>query len=130
VRIAFVTLTLRRARAPLLLLLAAGALSCGHRVPAPRRPLLPVRLLALNDFHGQIEPRRVAGRRAGGAPVLASWLRAARREGATLLLSAGDLVGASAPASGLLRDEPAVAFLNLLTNDRCAALPPVTDGDQ
>jgi 5'-nucleotidase len=123
---------LRRNQALLVPLLAAIALSCAHRGPAPQRPLLSVRLLALNDLHGQIEPGQVDHRRAGGAPVLASWLRAARvgREGSTLLLSAGDLVGASPPASGLLQDEPTIAFLNLLANDRCTALPPERRADR
>jgi 5'-nucleotidase len=114
--------------------LAALALSCAHSAPAPgTRALVPVRVLALNDFHGQLEPGEVLqGRPAGGAPVLASWLRAARagREGATLLVSAGDLVGASPPASALLQDEPAISFLNLLAGEACAPIPSTRRTDR
>jgi 5'-nucleotidase len=83
-----------------------------------------VKLLAINDFHGRmIDSQRVGSRRAGGAAVLASWLRAAQAgmEDATLLVHAGDHVGASPPESALLQDEPAVAFLNLLADAACSA---------
>ena len=81
-----------------------------------------VKLLAINDFHGQLSAgRRVANRPVGSAPVLASYLKNAQagREGQTILVHAGDHVGATPPASALLQDEPAVTFLNQLANDRC-----------
>lgn len=81
-----------------------------------------VKLLAINDFHGQLSAgRRVAGRPVGSAPVLTSYLKSARagREGQTVLVHAGDHVGASPASSALLQDEPAIAFLNQLANDHC-----------
>jgi 5'-nucleotidase len=84
-----------------------------------------IRILALNDFHGQLEPgRRVGNRPVGSAGVLAAWLEGARagREDRTYLVHAGDHVGASPPASALLQDEPSIAFLNLFANDRCRTL--------
>jgi 5'-nucleotidase len=81
-----------------------------------------VQLLALNDFHGQLGTgRSLAGRPAGAAAVLASYLRAASAafEGDTLIVHAGDWVGASPPASGLLHDEPAIEVLNLLSSEHC-----------
>ena len=81
-----------------------------------------VKLLAINDFHGQLSAgRRVANRPVGSASVLAGYLRNAQagREGQTILVHAGDHVGATPPASALLQDEPAVAFLNQLANDHC-----------
>jgi 5'-nucleotidase len=81
-----------------------------------------VQLLALNDFHGQLgSGRTLAGHPAGGAAVLASYLRAARAafDGESLIVHAGDWVGASPPSSGLLHDEPAVEVLNLLANEHC-----------
>lgn len=107
----------------------AAALACAAaraRDPAP--PAAPasirVRVLALNDLHGQLDPPvAVRGHLAGGAPALAAWLRADREgfEGRSLLVHAGDLVGASPPASGLLQDEPTVAFLNGLAGPGCRA---------
>ena len=63
---------------------------------------LHVKLLAINDFHGQLSAGRfVAGRPVGSAPVLAAWLKAAQagREQQTILVHAGDHVGATPPAS-------------------------------
>ena len=70
-------------------------------------PVVSVNILGINDFHGQLSPRTVAGRPAGGAAVLASYLRSASRE-YTLIVHDGDQVGASPPNSALLRDEPLV----------------------
>lgn len=83
---------------------------------------LRVKLLGINDFHGQLSAgRRVSNRPVGSAPVLASYLRAAQAgvEDKTVIVHAGDHVGATPPASALLQDEPAIAFLNQLGNDHC-----------
>ena len=76
---------------------------------------MTVQLLALNDFHGHLEPPsgQVAGVDAGGAAHLAATLAELREETPnTLLVSAGDLVGASPLPSGLLHDEPTVELMN------------------
>jgi len=53
-----------------------------------------VRLLAFNDFHGQLGPGKlIAARPAGSAPILASWL-GKYRDADTLIVHAGDLIGA------------------------------------
>jgi 5'-nucleotidase len=77
-----------------------------------------LQLLAINDFHGALEPRAVAGRPAGGAATLAAYLdraeEEARAEGApTLRVGAGDLIGASPPISALVQDEPTIEALGL-----------------
>jgi 5'-nucleotidase len=81
-----------------------------------------IKLLGFNDFHGQVSGGiDVDGRTAGGAPVLAAYLKKAMagHENSTVVVHAGDLVGASPPPSALLKDEPSIAFLNLLTNTHC-----------
>jgi 5'-nucleotidase len=87
-----------------------------------RDPLVRIKLLGINDFHGQLSAGRlVAGRPVGSAAVLASYLKTAAanaRDGA-LLVHAGDHVGASPPASALLQDEPSIMFLNQLANEQC-----------
>jgi 5'-nucleotidase len=84
----------------------------------------PVRLklFAWNDFHGQISAgRRVANRPVGGAAVMASHLKAARVgwEERSVLVHAGDHVGATPAASALLQDEPSISFINMLANKHC-----------
>jgi len=90
---------------------------------ATKKDAARVQILGFNDFHGGlVAGRTLRGRPVGGAAVLAAYLRDATRrfEGGTLLVHAGDHVGASPPASGLLQDEPSIAFLNLLANRFCS----------
>ncbi|MCQ4288458.1 bifunctional metallophosphatase/5'-nucleotidase [Pseudomonas stutzeri] len=89
------------------------------RDPAWRpEPVVSLNLLSINDFHGQLSPRTVAGRPAGGAAVLAAYLKAASNDN-TLIVHDGDQVGASPPNSALLEDEPSISFFNLLANPHC-----------
>ena len=85
---------------------------------------VPVQILAINDFHGQLTAgKKVSGRPVGSAPVLASYLREASKgmEDHTIIVHAGDLVGASPPQSALLQDEPTIMFFNMLGNTFCTA---------
>jgi 5'-nucleotidase len=86
-----------------------------------RDPVVNIKLLGINDFHGQLSPRAVGARPAGGAAVLASYLRAASAaaKDGTIIVHAGDHVGASPPNSALLQDEPAISVLNALANKHC-----------
>lgn len=88
-----------------------------------------VRLLGFNDLHGNLQTRARAegatsARPMGGAAVLKAWLDHERDPLAkhTLVLVAGDSIGASPPVSGLLRDEPTMAFLNELAAGKCPPL--------
>ena len=80
-----------------------------------------VKILAVNDFHGQISGgQNLNGEPAGSAPVLASYLKSAMADAGTattFIALPGDVVGASPPESGLLLDEPAVLFFNGLADD-------------
>lgn len=90
--------------------------------PAARHdPTIAVKLLGINDFHGQLSLRAVGVRPAGGAAVLASYLKEAAEQapGPAFIIHAGDHVGASPPNSALLQDEPAVGVLNMLANKWC-----------
>ena len=97
----------------------------GYTVPAPGScsgDRVPVKILAINDFHGQLGPgKKVHGRPVGSAPVLAAYLKAARRgwEDNSLIVHVGDLVGASPPNSAMLQDEPSIMFFNLLASRPC-----------
>jgi 2',3'-cyclic-nucleotide 2'-phosphodiesterase len=86
---------------------------------------ISVQLLGINDLHGQLDYKKelkdASGKvtaTLGGADYLAAYLK--QREATnpnTLLIHAGDAVGASAPVSALLQDEPTIDFLNRLGFD-------------
>ncbi len=90
---------------------------------AAKRELITLKILGINDFHGQITEGNFSGKRpVGGAAVLAAYLRnaASGYEKNTVITMSGDQVGASVPASGLLNHEPSILFLNTLGNDYCS----------
>jgi 5'-nucleotidase len=91
---------------------------------AAKRADIAVQLLGINDFHGQLSAGKLVDNRpVGSAAVLAAYLKheQASFAGTSFIVHAGDHVGASPPASALLQDEPAIAFLNLLTDEACAS---------
>ncbi|RFU63720.1 bifunctional 2',3'-cyclic-nucleotide 2'-phosphodiesterase/3'-nucleotidase [Peribacillus glennii] len=74
-----------------------------------------VQLLGINDLHGQLDTTsEFGGVKQGRADYLATHLkqREAQNPEHTLLISAGDAVGASAPVSSKLQDKPTLEFLN------------------
>jgi len=84
-----------------------------------------IQLLAFNDFHGSLEaPDAVvfdpaaedAGTPAGGAGHLAALVERlrARAPDRTVVVAAGDIIGASPLASALFHDEPTIAVMNRL----------------
>jgi 5'-nucleotidase len=91
-------------------------------VTAPRSVRVAMKILGINDFHGQLSAGKLVSKRpVGSAGVLAAYLRAASTgtTDRTLIVHAGDHVGASPASSALLQDEPAISFLNLLANRYC-----------
>jgi 2',3'-cyclic-nucleotide 2'-phosphodiesterase (5'-nucleotidase family)/predicted AlkP superfamily phosphohydrolase/phosphomutase len=78
----------------------------------------PVNIIGLNDFHGQLDqtttPLDGINVTVGGAAKLATLFdeEAAALPGTTLLLAAGDNVGASPSNSALLQDLPAIDVEN------------------
>ena len=103
----------------------------GHgRPPADRT--VDLQMLAINDFHGNLEPPAgssgsvnelqadgsVKAVQAGGVEYLAASLRTARKgHDRSLTVAAGDLVGASPLLSGLFHDEPTVEAMNKIGLD-------------
>jgi len=116
---------IRSARAGVWLAWACAAIlaGCAPRSSAPATTaaapgLVDAHLLAFNDFHGTLEPAsgangRIASVDAGGIEYFAAHmrqLRAANRN--TLVVSAGDNIGASTLLSGMFHDEPTIEALN------------------
>ena len=86
-------------------------------------PTTDVRLITFNDFHGNLEPPSGSSGRvtlpdgttvnAGGAAFLSTHVKQLQAEVKnSIVLSAGDNVGASPVVSALFHDEPTIEFLN------------------
>lgn len=79
-----------------------------------------VRVLAINDFHGQLEPPSgsaglLDGTPVGGAAWLAAHVRRLTADTAHhVFVSAGDLINASPFASALLQDEPTIEAMDAM----------------
>ena len=88
-----------------------------------------VQLLAINDFHGNLQPPSGSSGRiavgpggatvnAGGVEYLATWIKSLRTTNPnTITIGAGDLIGASPLISGLFHDEPTIESMNALGLD-------------
>ncbi len=93
-----------------------------HHKHKPRA--VDVQLLSINDFHGNLAPPGTitlpGGVRtpAGGAEYLATHINQLRAKNPnTLLVSAGDNIGASPLVSGLFHDEPTIEAFNAMGVD-------------
>ena len=88
-----------------------------------------VQLLAINDFHGNLQPPSGSSGRiavgpggatvnAGGVEYLATWIKSLRTTNPnTITIGAGDLIGASPLISGLFHDEPTIESMNAIGLD-------------
>ena len=109
----------------------ATSASAAPKKPTPAGPPpVELQLLALNDFHGQLEPVSAtsSGSRLpgfgttpfGGSEYLATQIKALEAETKkqnTLTVAAGDLIGATPLLSAAFHDEPAIEALNLMGLD-------------
>jgi 5'-nucleotidase len=98
---------------------------CASTPPATPQAAAPVEinLVALNDFHGNLEPTRYTYTppgasapvtiQAGGIDLIKGALNTFRQEDKDLLfVAAGDLIGASPAMSSLFADEPTLAAMD------------------
>ncbi|MGW5556185.1 bifunctional metallophosphatase/5'-nucleotidase [Micromonospora sp. NPDC003944] len=100
---------------------ALGAVATSPEQADARPKPVDVTLLALNDFHGNLEPPSgssgtIAGQTAGGVEFLATHLaelRAAAKKKNTITVAAGDLIGASPLLSAAFHDEPTIEALSM-----------------
>ena len=111
-------------------LVVAATLAPAGAAPNGPKPV-EIQLLALNDFHGALEPPSGSGGTvrtgtnpdgtavtvpAGGVEFLATQLRQlaeAQRKQNTITVAAGDLIGASPLLSAAFHDEPTIEALGL-----------------
>ncbi|MGZ8314565.1 MAG: bifunctional metallophosphatase/5'-nucleotidase [Telluria sp.] len=113
---------------PLCLALAAASLvsGCALRPQAP----LELNVVALNDFHGNLEASKFnytdkgqpATLKAGGIDTIGAALQAWRAEDKDLMfVAAGDLVGATPAISSMWADEPTLTAMSMLGMDASSA---------
>ncbi|MFI9332548.1 bifunctional metallophosphatase/5'-nucleotidase [Kitasatospora sp. NPDC052868] len=131
--------TVRSRRAGLAAVAAAGLLgsvavpTAAQAADANRHKTVNLQLLAINDFHGNLEPPagssgtireidpatgQVVSTPAGGIEYLATALRQARIPADdSITVAAGDIVGASPLTSALFHDEPTIEAMDKLGLD-------------
>ncbi|MGZ8286268.1 MAG: bifunctional metallophosphatase/5'-nucleotidase [Allosphingosinicella sp.] len=114
---------------------------CATTEPRPAAPV-EVKLIAFNDFHGNLQPPKSSIDHpapgpdairvpAGGAAYLASAIQTLRaRNDNNLVVSAGDMIGASPLVSALFLDEPTIHAMNLIRVDYNAVGNPEFDRGQ
>jgi len=121
------TLWRRAARCGVAIGAASLLLACAPIAPRPSGPV-DVKILALNDFHGNLLPpqggirvrdphdaSKTVNVSAGGVEHLASALAELRAKNPNhIFVAAGDLVGATPLLSALFHDEPTIEAMNLL----------------
>ena len=112
-------------RLALATLAAAVLAGCASAPPVATEPV-KVKVLAINDFHGNLKPpqggirvRDAAGKLvpvpAGGAEHLATAVAQIRAKHPNhVFVAAGDLIGATPLLSALFRDEPTIESLSLM----------------
>lgn len=112
-----------------LVTIASSAMACGGSVGTVSSASLPgapsplhVRLLAFNDFHGNLRPptgrvHGVAGSVGGAAYFAAHVKRLRAGHPNNALVAAGDLIGASPLTSALFHDEPTIDAMNVIGLD-------------
>ncbi len=113
--------------AVLLLLFSLAAVPVASAKKPPHAgPTTPIQILGINDFHGQLRPPdgvtssggRIGATSAGGSEYLASTVRALEATNPnTLVVAAGDNIGATPLISGIFHDEPTIEALNLIGMD-------------
>lgn len=105
--------------------MTVGLAACSAPAAAPKSATpVEVQLVAFNDFHGNLEApaggwKTEDGRiPAGGAARFASHVAKIRAENEnTVVVSAGDLIGASPLVSALFHDEPTIEAMNAIGLD-------------
>ena len=121
------TRLLASAAAALALVLAGTSAGPAEAKPKPRPTTVVGHLIAINDFHGAIDPptgsgAAVNGTPAGGVEYLATAVKALRAQQMqespySLTVAAGDLVGGTPLVSAAFHDEPVVEEMNKLGLD-------------
>ena len=108
-----------------LTLLSLSACATTQSIPDAAAPV-DVRIIGFNDFHGHLDPPKAtteivnaAGEKirvpSGGVAYLASAVDSLKAgQSNTVVVAAGDLIGASPLSSSLFLDEPSIMAMNMI----------------
>jgi 5'-nucleotidase len=113
------SIVVRRIRMVALCAAAIVAVAAVVRLSQAGDTTVDVQLLAINDFHGELDPPsggsgRIASTDAGGVEFLATHLaRLKSTNPNTFIVSAGDNIGGTPLLSSLFHDEASIEALNL-----------------
>ncbi|MBY0445187.1 MAG: metallophosphoesterase, partial [Burkholderiales bacterium] len=114
------------------LLVASIALALTACNDSDSTEAVDIKLIAINDFHGNIEaaegitltlpdpkdPSKTIKEPVGGAEYLATWIKNLKAKNPNnVVVSAGDLIGASPMISALHHDEPTIEAMNAMGLD-------------
>ena len=106
-------------------LLAVSGCATTQGIPTTAEPV-DVRIIGFNDFHGALDPPKAATEftnaagdkirvPSGGVAYLASAVDSLKAgQSNTVVVAAGDLIGASPLSSSLFLDEPSVIAMNMI----------------
>lgn len=100
-------------------------------LPEPEPAITTIKIVAFNDFHGQLQPlgdfnqspssSSSGAGQLGGVGWLAAYIKNLKRQNPdTLVVSAGDLIGATPLISALFHDESTIESMNRLGLDLSA----------
>lgn len=115
---------IRRILTPAALLLTAACATVPEAPPSQPPEPVTVRIVGINDFHGNLMPLsapkdvmtpdgEIVSIPVGGAAWMASAIAAIRAQNDySMVISAGDMIGASPLASAAFLDEPAIGVMN------------------
>lgn len=116
------------------MLLLAVVLGLGACASAGQNSPVEVKILAINDFHGNLKPpgtlriadpsdsTKTINVNAGGVEYLATLVRTLRAKNPnTVIVAAGDLIGASPLLSSLFKDEPTIEAMDMMGLDFTSA---------
>ncbi|WP_414709634.1 bifunctional metallophosphatase/5'-nucleotidase [Rhodopseudomonas sp.] len=109
-------------------LLLTGAAGCGAMAQPAAQDSVDLRILAINDFHGNLlpppggiaihdpaNPEKLVQVPAGGAEQMATLVKQLRDGHAnSIFVAAGDLIGASPFLSAMFHDEPTIESLSMM----------------
>lgn len=125
----------RRCAAPMLAILLAGCATAPPLAPVPivesAKPPLTVKILAFNDFHGNLktpnftvrvpdasQPTGTRLEPAGGVEQMSALINSLKKQSPHVaVVSAGDMVGATPLLSALFQDEPTIEAINMVGID-------------